>query len=145
MENKVPLIPMEDFFRNPEKSSFQISPDGNDVAYMKPWKTRMNVFVMDMKTKKEVRLTSSEERGIYGFAWLTDNRIGYVKDDGGDENMHFYAINIDGTNEIDLTPFENVQARIIDDLEFNDLLIYLKIAHLPMFEILILFFFATTL
>ena len=117
MENKSPLIPMEDFFRNPEKSSFQISPDGNHVAYMKPWKTRMNVFVMDMKTKKEVRLTSSEERGIYGFAWLTDNRIGYVKDDGGDENIHFYAINIDGTNEIDLTPFENVQARIIDDLE----------------------------
>ena len=117
MENKAPLIPMEDFFRNPEKSSFQISPDGKHVAYMKPWKTRMNVFVMDMKTKKEVRLTASEERGIYGFAWLTDSRIGYVKDDGGDENMHFYAINVDGTNEIDLTPFENVQARIIDDLE----------------------------
>ena len=31
--------------------------------------------------------------------------------------MHFYAVNIDGTNEIDLTPFENIQARIIDDLE----------------------------
>ena len=38
-------------------------------------------------------------------------------DDGGDENMHLYAVNIDGSNEIDLTPFENVQARIIDDLE----------------------------
>jgi len=119
MENKAPLIPMEDFFRNPEKSSFNISPNGNHIAYMKPWKTRMNVFVMDMKTKKETRLTSSEERGIYGFAWLTDKRIGYIKDDGGNENMHFYAINIDASNEIDLTPFKNVQARIIDDLE-ND-------------------------
>jgi hypothetical protein len=43
--------------------------------------------------------------------------IGYVKDDGGDENIHFFAVNIDGTNEIDLTPFENVQTRMIDDLE----------------------------
>jgi len=72
---------------------------------------------MDIESKNETRLTSSEERGIYGFSWLTDERIGYVKDDGGDENMHFYAVNIDVSNEIDLTPFENVQARIIDDLE----------------------------
>ena len=117
MNNKAPLIPMEDFMRNPEKSSFQISPDGTHIAYMKPWKTRMNVFVLNMNTNEETRLTSSELRGVYGFIWLTDSRVGYVKDDGGDENMHFYAVNIDGTNELDLTPFENVQARIIDDLE----------------------------
>ena len=117
MEDKTPLIPMQDFFRNPEKSSFKISPNGEHIAYMKPWKARMNVFVMDMNTKKEVRLTSSQERGIYWFAWLNNNRIGYIKDEGGNENMHFYAVNIDMSNEIDLTPFENVQARIIDDLE----------------------------
>ena len=119
MKIKIPIIPMEDFMRNPEKSSFKISPNGNYVAFMKPWKTRMNVFFKDIKTNKEERLTSSEKRGIYGFTWLTNNRIGYVKDDGGNENMHFYAVSIDGTNEIDLTPFENIQARIIDDLE-ND-------------------------
>tara|TARA_S200000501_G_scaffold240598_2_gene225461 strand:+ start:2044 stop:3870 length:1827 start_codon:yes stop_codon:yes gene_type:complete len=117
MESKAPLIPMEDFFRNPEKSSFNISPNGNYIAYMKPWKTRMNVFVMEIITKKETRLTSSQERGIYGFTWLTNKRIGYVKDEGGNENIHFYAVNIDTSNEIDLTPFENVQTRIIDDLE----------------------------
>ena len=91
MEDKAPLIPMQDFFRNPEKSSFKISPNGERIAYMKPWKARMNVFVMDMNTKKEVRLTSSQERGIYWFAWLNNNRIGYIKDEGGNENMHFYA------------------------------------------------------
>ena len=117
MDKTAPLIPMEDFFRNPEKFSFKISPNGNHIAYMKPWKTRMNVYVLDIKTNNETRLTSSEERGIYGFAWLTDERIGYIKDDGGDENIHCYAVNIDGSNERDLTPFENVQARIIDDLE----------------------------
>ena len=117
MQRKAPLIPMEDFFRNPEKSSFSISPNGNYIAYMKPWKTRMNVFVMEIITKKETRLTSSQERGIYGFTWLTNKRIGYVKDEGGNENTHFYAVNIDMSNEIDLTPFENVQTRIIDDLE----------------------------
>ena len=117
MEKEAPLIPMEDFFRNPEKSSFRISPDGNHIAYMKPWETRMNVFVLDIANSDERRLTSSKERSIYGFLWLGNNRIGYVKDDGGDENMHFYAVNIDGSNEIDLTPFENVKATIVDDLD----------------------------
>ena len=117
MNKKPPTIPMEDFFRNPDKSSFQISPDGKHISYMKPWQKRMNVHVVDVETNNEIRLTSSKERGVYGYLWLGNNRIGYVKDDGGDENMHFYAVNIDGTNEIDLTPFENVQARIIDDLE----------------------------
>ena len=48
---------------------------------------------------------------------MNENRIAYVQDEGGDENIHIYAVNIDGTNNIDLTPFENVQARITDDLE----------------------------
>mgnify|MGYP001032191445 FL=1 len=117
MNKKAPLIPMEDFFRNPDKSSFQISPDGQHIVYMKPWKTRMNVHVINVEKTDETRLTSLEDRGIYGYGWLGNNRIGYAKDDGGDENIHFFAINIDGTNEIDLTPFENVQTRMIDDLE----------------------------
>ena len=117
MNKKAPLIPMEDFFRNPDKSSFQISPDGQHIAYMKPWKTRMNVHVINVETTDETRLTSSEDRGIYRYGWLGNNRIGYAKDDGGDENIHFFAVNIDGTNEIDLTPFDNVQTRMIDDLE----------------------------
>ena len=53
MEKEAPLIPMEDFFRNPEKSSFRISPDGNHIAYMKPWETRMNVFVLDIGNSDE--------------------------------------------------------------------------------------------
>ena len=36
MQRKTPLIPMEDFFRNPEKSSFSISPNGNHM-HMNDW------------------------------------------------------------------------------------------------------------
>ena len=77
MNSKSPLIPMEDFFRNPEKSSFRISPDGKHIAYMKPWKTRMNVHVVNIETDVEKRLTSSENRSIYGFLWLNNERIWY--------------------------------------------------------------------
>jgi len=115
-------IPMEDFFRNPEKSSFNISPNGLLIAYMKPWEEgnrMMNIYVKSMDSNKEIRITDADQRSIYGFFWISDNRIAYIQDKGGDENFRIYAVNIDGTNEVNLTPFENVRSQIIDDLEDN--------------------------
>ena len=116
----VPEIPLRDFFRNPEKSSFQLSPNGKHISLMKPWgegNRMMNVYVKKMNSTEEIRITNASERSLYGYFWLNDNRIAYIQDKGGDENIHIYAVNIDGTNDMDLTPFENIQARMEDDLE----------------------------
>jgi len=113
-------IPLKDFFKNPEMSSFQMSPDGKYISYMKPWEDgnrMMNVYVRPIDSESEVRITDASKRSLYGYFWLNENRIAYVQDEGGDENIHIYAVNVDGTNNIDLTPFENIQARITDDLE----------------------------
>ena len=118
--NSVKEIPLEDFFRNPEMSSFQLSPNGKYISYMKPWEDgnrMMNVYIREIDSDNEIRLTSASERSLYGYGWLNDERIAYVQDKGGDENIHIYAVNIDGKNNIDLTPFENIQARITDNLE----------------------------
>ena len=122
MNNVVNIIPLEDFFRNPEMSSFQLSPNGKYISYMKPWEDgnrMMNVYVRPIGSDEEVRITGASKRSLYGYFWLNENRIAYVQDEGGDENIHIYAVNIDGSNNIDLTPFENIQARITDDLEDN--------------------------
>ena len=122
-QNKLPNIPLEDFFRNPEKSSFQLSPNGKFISYMKPWEDgnrRMNVYVKPINSDEEIRLTKASKRSLYGYFWLNDNRIAYIQDKGGDENIHIYAVNIDGSNDIDLTPFDNIQARITDDLEEDE-------------------------
>ena len=119
-KNSIKEIPLEDFFRNPEMSSFQLSPNGEYISYMKPWEDgnrMMNVYVRKINSDEEIRLTSASKRSLYGYGWLNDERIAYVQDQGGDENIHIYAVDIDGKNDIDLTPFENIQARITDDLE----------------------------
>ena len=119
-KNSIKEIPLEDFFRNPEMSSFQLSPNGEYISYMKPWEDgnrMMNVYVRKIDSDEEIRLTSASKRSLYGYGWLNDERIAYVQDQGGDENIHIYAVDIDGKNDIDLTPFENIQARITDDLE----------------------------
>lgn len=117
-----PLIPMKDFFRNPEKRSYQLSPDGLHIAFMAPYKSRMNIFIQEMgKAAAEPRrLTSLEDRDIAGYFWANDNRIAYLKDDGGDEDYHLYAVNIDGSNNKELTPFDKVRVDIIDDLPEQD-------------------------
>jgi dipeptidyl aminopeptidase/acylaminoacyl peptidase len=112
-----PLIPMRDFFRNPETSGYDLSPDGTHLAFMKPWKNRMNVHVQKMGSEEAVRVTSAEERDIAGFAWASDSRIVFIQDTGGDENFRLYAVDADGKNPKDLTPFDEVRVGVIDDLE----------------------------
>src|SRR5207247_2525513 len=34
-------IPMRDFFRNPEKTGFQISPDGKTISFLQPYENRL--------------------------------------------------------------------------------------------------------
>ncbi|MDG2123878.1 MAG: hypothetical protein P8J87_09290, partial [Verrucomicrobiales bacterium] len=114
-----PLIPLGDFFRNPDASGYQLSPDGSHLAFLKPWKNRMNIHVAQIGTPlaDARRLTAATDRDIGGYAWASDSRLVYIQDAGGDENFRLYAVGRDGGNPKDLTPFEKVQVRIIDDLE----------------------------
>ena len=119
-ETLPPIIPMKDFFRNPVKVAYSLSPNGEYLAFMQPWETRLNVFVEKIGSGQATRVTSAKERNIAGYAWKGDNRIVYIQDTGGDENFRLYAVGIDGSNAKDLTPFEKVRAQIIDRLEEND-------------------------
>ena len=112
-----PLLPMEEFFRNPDSAGFSISPDGTYLAFAKPWEHRMNVYVREIATGHEKRITSATERDIAGFFWKGNDKIVYVQDSGGDENFHVYITDIKGSEARDLTPFEKVRAGIVDDLE----------------------------
>jgi dipeptidyl aminopeptidase/acylaminoacyl peptidase len=120
-KEKMPrIIPMKDFFRNPETVSFQLSPDGQYLAFLKPWQTRLNVHVQKIGESEERRITSATERDIAAYFWASNSRIAYAQDKAGDENFRLYAVNIDGSDEKDLTPFEKVRVQLIDDLKDDD-------------------------
>ncbi len=117
---QAPLIPLKDFFRNPEKSSFRISPDGTKLAFMQPWKNRMNIFVQEIGKPGEVQATFAETRDIAGYFWKNNNRLVFLQDKGGNENFHLFAVDGDGKNQVELTPGDAVRAEIIDDLFDNE-------------------------
>jgi hypothetical protein len=114
-----PLIPMRNFSAIP-KNIFRVVArrrvSGVHAALGKPHEC----FVQKINSDRAaVRVTSAKERSIAGFAWKTDDRLIFVQDTGGDENYHLYAVDADGSNTKDLTPFPKVQAQLVDDLEDN--------------------------
>ena len=112
---KAQQIPLEDFFRNPEKTAFQLSPNGEYYSYLAPWESRLNVFVQKTGDENAVRITSETERDIAGYLWKGDNRLLFLKDTGGDENFQLYGVNADGSDFKGLTVFEKVRTTFIDD------------------------------
>ncbi len=112
-------IALEDFFKNPEMSSFQISPDGKYYSYLAPYEKRMNLHVRSIESNETIRITEQLDRDIAGYFWANDNRLVYLKDDNGDENFYIVAVDANGENLIALTKEEGVRTQIIDNLE-ND-------------------------
>jgi dipeptidyl aminopeptidase/acylaminoacyl peptidase len=110
-------IPLEDFFKNPEKTAFKLSPDGAYFSYMAPYESRLNVFIQKIGEEQATMITSETERDIAGYLWANNKRILYLKDTGGDENFQLYGVNIDGSDLKGLTVFDGVRTQIIDDLE----------------------------
>jgi dipeptidyl aminopeptidase/acylaminoacyl peptidase len=113
---KAKQIPLEDFFKNPEKSGYQISPDGKYFSYKAPYKNRMNIFVQERGKKEAIRLTSETDRDISEYFWPNNEQILFLKDNGGDENFRLYGVNIDGTNLVCFTDYDKVLTQIIDEL-----------------------------
>lgn len=110
-------ISVEDFMRNPGSLGYQLSPDGEYIAYAAEWQSRLNVFIKNMDDESEpVRVTSTTDRDIAGLFWK-DNNMYYLKDNGGDENYHIYSSSFNGAEEKDLTPYPNVVVLPIDYLK----------------------------
>ena len=114
-------IPLRDFFKNPERSSYRISPDGKYFSFMAPYLSRMNIFIQQIGSKESKRLTGVTERDIAGYFWGDKNNILFLKDNSGDENFHYFSVDIYSGETKDLTPFPGVRVNLIDELEdIND-------------------------
>jgi len=111
---------LKEFFKNPEKSSYQISPDGTKFAFMAPFQKRMNIFISPRSGGESVQITEVTDRDIAGYMWANESRILYLKDNGGDENFGLYAVNTDGSNFLPLVADSNVRVRMLDELENQD-------------------------
>lgn len=113
---------VEDYFARPKASQFKISPDGQFLSYKEKDNNKKNhVYVKDLKSGKITKAIEEKEDLIKGYGWLSKNRLYFTQDKGGNENLHLYAVDTDGKNLKDLTPFDGVKigfAMPVKDTDF---------------------------
>lgn len=109
---------VEDYFARPKARSFSFSPNGTYLSYReKDENTKNHVYVKNLDNGEVKRVIEEKEELIRGFGWANENRLIYVMDKGGNEDYHLFAVNIDGTNQKELTPFEGVKVEILEGLK----------------------------
>ena len=108
------IITVEDFFNPPVKTGATISPDGTRIAYLAPWKNRLNVWVQPLDSDDDARcVTADDVRSVLSYEWTDDPRwMLYLQDTGGDENYHVFRVDLDDPDAeaVDLTPFPGRKA-----------------------------------
>ena len=128
-------IPVAYFFRNPDQTAYQISPDGRFISYLGPYQSRLNIYIQHTGQKDTVRLTAATERDITSYFWKNESTLIYLRDNAGDENYRIYSVDTSGTEKV-LAEFRNVRINVVDELQQNpsEILISMNKSNPALFE-----------
>jgi dipeptidyl aminopeptidase/acylaminoacyl peptidase len=105
---KPSAIALETFARRPEFVNMSLSPSGDFLAAISPFKGRGNLVVINLAERSRRLLTSFETTDVANFYWVNNKRICMRVADGQDVTGNFtyrgtFCINIDGTEFADFT------------------------------------------
>lgn len=120
------LIPLESFFKNPEKTAFAISPGGNYISYLRPYENRLNIFVRSLETGEVTQVTREKDYNVSTYFWLNDDELLYMRDRIPGEREKLMVADRGGKTTRDLLPGQNgriklINSRVVD----NEILISL--------------------
>lgn len=95
LADQPPLIDRNLFYGEVAIAGAQISPDGRNLSFLKPYKGTRNIWVkgVDEPFSAARPVSAEATRPIRSYFWSHDSKyILYVQDAGGDENFNVYAI-----------------------------------------------------
>lgn len=105
---KARQIPVETFFRRAEFNQMALSPSGEKLAAVSPFKGRGNLVVIDLGKRTRQVITSFETMDVAEFHWVNNKRLCLRVADGQEVTGRVnyrgtYCINDDGSNLRDFT------------------------------------------
>ncbi|GAB2499911.1 S9 family peptidase [Pseudoxanthomonas sangjuensis] len=112
--DEVELIPREALFGNPERANVQLSPDGKHLSWIAPVDGVLNVWVAPAGDPAQAKaVTADKARGIRNYFWsYRPDTLLYLRDTGGDEDFHAYAVDLQSGASRDLSPFPKTRAQV---------------------------------
>ena len=91
----VKRIPIIDFFKTAEESTFRISPNGKYISYLKPYKDKQNLFIQALADGKEHMATSFTDYAVRGdYFWTYDNQIVFSQDIIALDEYRMFSVDI---------------------------------------------------
>lgn len=114
------FIPVEDFFSEPEKTNFRISPNGEHIAYLGLYNDEKNIYVIPAGEESgEQRITSEREWGIQSYFWASNDELVFTKDKRHD-SLQVFAVHRSTLAVRHLMPPSTVKLRWISPTKIID-------------------------
>jgi dipeptidyl aminopeptidase/acylaminoacyl peptidase len=109
------LIPRTALFGNPVRTQARLSPDGKYISFLAPEEGVLNVWLAPYGELGSAKvITHDRKRGIREHFWAADGRhVLFAQDEGGDENWRVHSVDVQTGQQLDLTPFKDVQAQVV--------------------------------
>ena len=109
------LIPRKLLFGKRGRDSCKISADGAWLAWLEDVAGVRNIWIRDIRSMGSAQpITTEDSHDIVSFVFATNSQqIFYLRDTNGNENTHLYIVDMVSGSTRDLTPFGNIQARLL--------------------------------
>lgn len=115
-----PLIPLEQFFAEPDVRSVQLAPDGQHLAFLTTLATgKVGIALMDLGTGKIEPLVAAKDENIELFFWKGSGLIVYAGDLGGNESPAYRSISIQKRHVVALA--ESFRERFAERANWADI------------------------
>jgi len=120
-QDKVRVLPVDAFFRSQEKIAYRISPDGTNLSYLKLEDKNQNLYIENIATGMDQRITEVKDKNIVFYFWVSANELIYFKEfDPEKRRSDLFIINKDGSNERQLTNNEKSRIKVLEDQLIDD-------------------------
>jgi len=101
--------PAENFFRFAQYSNLRLSPNGQYLAAVVPFKGRRNLAVVDLKARSVNIVTSMDDRDVNTAWWISNRRLVDLQRAAGEQiGVGLYAVDRDGKEGRELSPYSPI-------------------------------------
>jgi len=108
-------IPISDFFKIPEKSTFRISPDGKYISYLKAYKGKENLFIQSLADGIEKTATSFTDYPVRGdYFWTYNDEIVFGQDMIGADEVKLYRLDATDLKVTNILTQDNVRIALLN-------------------------------
>ena len=112
-QTPVEPIAVENFIKNPTKSSFQLSPDGSRYAYLASDVGHQRIFVVELASDQTLCLTSKLESDVGDYLWADSGTLLYQQTSPEDSCDKIFRVRIDQTDSACLTEENDMNFRLV--------------------------------